>query len=44
MVFKKMIREDNLDDTNKLYLVFPEVDGLHLKNCKMGQKTGACLG
>lgn len=41
---KKMIREDNLDDTNKLYLVFPEVDGLHLKNCKMGQKTGACLG
>ena len=43
MLFKKMIREDNLGDTNKLYLIFPEVYGLHLKNCKTVQKTGDFL-
>ena len=35
-----MIKEDNLGDTNKLYLILHEADGLHLENCKMGQKAG----
>ena len=35
-----MIREDHLGDTNKLYLILLEVDGLHFKNCKMRQKAG----
>lgn len=34
-----MIEEDNLGDTNKLYLILHEVDSLLLENCKMGQKA-----
>ena len=30
-----MIEEDNLGDTNKLYLALHEVDSLHLENWKM---------
>lgn len=34
----KVIKEDNLGDTNKLYLTLHEVDKFHLENCKMGLK------
>ena len=36
-----MIKEDNLGNTNKLYLTLHEVDGLILENWKMGWKAGS---
>ena len=36
-----MIKENNLGDTNKLYLTFHEADSLHSENCKMRQKAGS---
>lgn len=35
-VFKKMIKENSLGDTNKLYLTLHEAGGLHAKNFKTG--------
>lgn len=34
----KMMKEDNLGVTNRLYLTFHESDSLCSENCKMGQK------
>lgn len=36
---KKMIKGNNLSDTNKLYLLPHEVDSLLFENCKVGLKV-----
>lgn len=36
-----MIKEDNVGDTNKLYLTLPGVNNLVLENYKMGWKEGS---
>lgn len=38
LVVLKMIKQDNLDDINKFYLKFYEVDNFFLENFKMGRK------
>ena len=39
-----MIKEDNLGDTNTLYLTPHEADSLLLENCKIGWKAGSFYG
>ena len=36
-----MIKEDNLSDTNKLYLTLHEVGSFYPKKCTKGQKAGS---
>lgn len=39
-ILLKMIKEDNIGDVNKLYLILHKVGRLLLENCRMGQKAG----
>ena len=39
--WEKMIKEDNLGDTNKPYLTLHKVDSFYPKKCKKGQKAGS---
>ena len=41
---KKVIKEDNLGDTNNLYLMLYEENSLCLVNCKMGGRQEAFIG
>lgn len=36
-----MIKEDNVGDTNRLYLIYQEVDSPHSETCKMRWRAGS---